>query len=485
MKKKIIVGLSLYAFFFALVGVYIIVSIEKAASKFDNLIKLHQIEILREHLLLNIRGVQSDLTLRDTPYARSISHIVSNAIQMDKLSDRCFRCHHSEEVLSRLNRMKGKMERYKHALSRVITYNANPGRLQSEKDTAFRAGKDLIEDVNTMIALTSRKLTEHTQAALGRIAVTKNLLFLLIASGPLFSAGLAYIYIRSLTEPVNILLDATRKLKAGDLDHRVPGLADEFGELGNSINDMAGSLKEQMVKMRRTEQMVVAGELAAGLAHEIKNPLAGIKVAMDVLSREDALSKEDRDVMAKVIDEIKRLEVLMKNFLNFAKPPKPRFAKVNVNDILRGTMDFYFLGGASLPGKPEGIDISKDLDARIPERVADPLQLQQVLLNLFLNAVEAMPGGGVLAVRTEYDAFSDCVRIEISDSGKGIDEGIMENIFQPFFTTKPKGTGLGLAICRQLIEQQGGSIKAENNPAGGAVFRIDLPAKRVPGAEEA
>src|SRR3970040_271194 len=243
MKKKIIVGLSLYAFFFALVGVYIIVSIEKAASKFDNLIKLHQVEILREHLLLNIRGVQSDLTLRDTPYARSISHIVSNAIQMDKLSDRCFQCHHSEEVLARLNRMRGKMERYKHALSRVITYNANPGRLQSEKDTALRSGKDLIEDANTMIALTSRNLTEHTQAALGRIAATKNLLFLLLASGPLLSAGLAHIYIRSHNGAVGRLLDATRKLKAGDLDQRVPGLSDEFGELGTSINNMAGCLR--------------------------------------------------------------------------------------------------------------------------------------------------------------------------------------------------------------------------------------------------
>src|SRR3990172_3143548 len=257
MKKKIIVGLSLYAFLFALVGVYIIGSIESATSSFDTLNNSRQADILREHLLLNIRGLQSDLTLRDSPYARSISHIVSNAIQMDKLSDRCFQCHHSEEVLARLNRMRGKMERYKHALSRVITYNANPGRLQSEKDTALRAGKDLIEDVNTMIALTSRKLTEHTQAALGRIAATKNLLFLLIASGPLLSAGLAYIYIRSMTEPVDILLDATRKLKAGDLDYRVPGLADEFGELGNSINDMAGSLKEQMVKMRRKLQIII------------------------------------------------------------------------------------------------------------------------------------------------------------------------------------------------------------------------------------
>ena len=485
MKKKIIVGLSLYAFLFALVGIYIIGSIESATSKFDKLIKLHQVEILREHLLLNIRGVQSDLTLRDTPYARSISHIVSNAIQMDKLSDRCFQCHHSEEVLSRLNQMKGRMERYKHALSRVITYNANPERLQSEKDTAFRAGKDLIEDVNTMIALTSQKLMEHTQAVLGKIAVTKNLLFLLIAAGPLLSAGLAYIFIRSLTEPVTVLLDATRRLKAGDLDYRVPAIADEFGELGNSINEMAGSLKEQMVRIRRTEQMVVAGELAAGLAHEIKNPLAGIKVAMDVLSREDALSREDREVMAKVTDEIKRLEVMMKNFLNFAKPPKPRFEMVNVNDIIRATLDFYFLGGASPSGKPEGVDILEDLDPRVPERAADPLQLQQVFLNLFLNAVEAMPAGGMLAVKTGYDALSECVQIEISDSGQGIGEGIMGNIFQPFFTTKPKGTGLGLSICRQLIEQQGGTIKAENNPSDGTVFRIDLPAKRLPGAEGA
>ncbi len=206
---------------------------------------------------------------------------------------------------------------------------------------------------------------------------------------------------------------------------------------------------------------------------------------MDVLSREEALNKEDRDVMAKVTDEIKRLEGMMKNFLNFAKPPKPRFEKVNVNEIIRATLDFYFLGGASPSGKPEGIEISEELDPRVPEREADPLQLQQVFLNLFLNAVEAMPAGGVLAVKTKYDARADCVRIGISDSGKGIDEGIMENIFQPFFTTKPKGTGLGLAICRQLIEQQGGTIKAENNPSGGTVFRIDIPAIRVSGAEEA
>jgi signal transduction histidine kinase len=108
--------------------------------------------------------------------------------------------------------------------------------------------------------------------------------------------------------------------------------------------------------------------------------------------------------------------------------------------------------------------------------------LQQVFLNLFLNAVDAMPNGGTLTVRTLYDAPADAIRIEIKDTGTGIDPEILGRIFRPFLTTKSKGTGLGLAICKQMIEQHGGSIGAENDPAGGALFRIGLPVKR--GEEE-
>jgi len=114
--------------------------------------------------------------------------------------------------------------------------------------------------------------------------------------------------------------------------------------------------------------------------------------------------------------------------------------------------------------------------------MADPVQLQQVFLNLFLNASDAMPNGGTLAVRTLYDAPADSIRIDIKDTGTGIDPEILGRMFSPFLTTKSKGTGLGLAICKQMIEQHGGSIGAENHPAGGALFRIVLPVKR--GEEE-
>ncbi|OGP33142.1 MAG: hypothetical protein A2X88_06115 [Deltaproteobacteria bacterium GWC2_65_14] len=475
MKKKIIAGLALHSLFFALIGISVIFTIENATSELDELIKLHQVEILREHLLVSVKGVQTDLSLRDTPYARTADAIVSHAVRMDKLARGCFACHHSEEVTARLNELRSRLEDYKLALSRVMTYLANTERLNAERDAALRAGEELTHTVKEMVALTDRHLAQHTKTVLARISTTKILLFLLIGAGPLLSAGLAYVYVTSLTKPVSELLAATRRLKGGDLDHRIAGLRDEFGELASSFNEMAGCLKDQMVKMQRTEQMVVVGELAAGLAHEIKNPLAGIKVAMEVLSDDPDMSEENRTVAAKVTDEVRRLEVLMKSFLNFAKPPRPQFDNVDVNRIVEATVGFYLQHHPSPAASGTGIRIVKELDGRVPPIPADLMQIQQTLLNILLNAVDAMPGGGALAIRTFFDPSSDAVEISISDTGKGIEAGMEEKIFQPFFTTKRKGTGLGLSICRQLVEQHGGTISAGGNPGGGTVFRIVLP----------
>jgi signal transduction histidine kinase len=229
-----------------------------------------------------------------------------------------------------------------------------------------------------------------------------------------------------------------------------------------------------MHKMQRTEQLVVVGELAAGLAHEIKNPLAGIKVAMQVLSEEASLSEEDRGVVKKVGQEVVRLESLMKNFLNFAKPAKPQLTGLNVNSLMNTILAFYVKSRPGTPDRPNAVIIAKELQP-VPETMADPMQLQQIFLNIVLNAVDAMPKGGRLGVRTSFEAGPGLIHIEISDTGNGISKEHADKIFHPFFTTKPKGTGLGLAISKQLIEQHGGSIAAAANPSGGTVFRIELP----------
>src|SRR3970282_1966193 len=178
-----------------------------------------------------------------------------------------------------------------------------------------------------MIALPPSRLGENTQKAMNRIERTKYILYGLVAIGPLASAALGFVFILGLTRPVKVLVESTRKLKGG--------------EVAASLNEMAGSLKEQMHKMQRTEQMVVVGELAAGLAHEIKNPMAGIKVAMSVLSEEAYISPEDKAVLPKGVAEITQLEGLMRSFLNFAKPQKPRLELVNVNQMLNTTLTFH------------------------------------------------------------------------------------------------------------------------------------------------
>ena len=476
MKRKIIIGLAIYSIVFLSAGGYVILTIQNATASLDRLITLHQVEIMREHYLLQIKKVQADLMLKDTPYSRSFDSVVTHVMGMGKLVDTCFECHHSPRGMVRLNGLKQQTDKYKDALSRVLTVRANTSRLAAEKDAAFRVGEDLITQVGEMIAFTTTKLEENTQKAMHEIERMKYFLYVLVALGPIVSALLGYYFLTGFTRPVKVLLESTRKLKGGDLDHRVADLKDEFGEVAASFNEMAGSLKEQMQKMQRTEQMVVVGELAAGLAHEIKNPMAGIKVAMSVLSEEAYISAEDKAVLQKVVAEIAQLEGLMKNFLNFAKPQKPRLEPVNVNQMLNTTLTFHLRHQAVGAGGSGKIEIVKDFE-EIPPTLADPTQLQRVFLNLFLNALHAMPGGGELGVRTRLDENGKTIRIEVSDTGSGIREDLIGKVFQPFFTTKPKGTGLGLAISRQMIEQHDGSIAVANRPGGGVLFTIRLPVK--------
>jgi len=476
MKKRIIIGLAVYSIIFFLSGLYIIYIIHSGTSKLNNIIRLHQVEILREHFLIQIKRVQSDLALRNTPNARMFDTVVRDIRNMHMLVESCFKCHHDPPVRERLDELAEMTNRYQDRMSRVLTIRATTARLAEEESAAFQAGEELTRKVADMIALTSTRLTERTNRALEDISRSRIFLFVLLAIGPLVTAGLGLILIRGITNPMNRLLEATRSLKGGNLDYRVAGLRDEFGELATSFNEMSVSLKEQMHKMQRAEQLVVVGELAAGLAHEVKNPMAGIKAAMSVLSEETYLTAEDRDVLQQVVAEIVHLEGLMKNFLNFTKPQKPLFETVNVNNILNTTLTFY-LKAHSIGESNERIRIEKDF-REVPAVRADTSQLQQVFLNLFLNAIDAMPDGGTLGVRSGLEKDSGMIRIEISDSGKGIREDLLDKVFQPFFTTKTKGSGLGLAISRQLVEQHGGSIGVANRPGGGVMFTIRLPVTR-------
>jgi PAS domain S-box-containing protein len=228
--------------------------------------------------------------------------------------------------------------------------------------------------------------------------------------------------------------------------------------------------------LQRAEQMKMVGEWATGLVHEIKNPLAGIKGSVEVLASDANMAEEDRDIVTQAVDEIKRIELLLKSLLNFAKPPKPQLVLVDINDILDKSIAFALRHPSLVANSSTAINVFKDFDPNIPKAMADPMQMQQVFLNLLLNAIEAMPDGGMLATKTFYDAKLNSIQITISDTGNGMDKSLVNKVFQPFFTTKRKGSGLGLSITRRLIEQHGGHIDLESDPGKGTAFNIFLNA---------
>ncbi len=189
MKKKIIIALVSISLVFLAGGIYIITTIETSTSTLDHLIKLHQVEILREHLLIQIKRVQADLNLWNTPRARSIDTIISNVRRLDIVSGTCFDCHHSESVLKRLNHLTKDIQKFKDAFSRSLTIRARRGRAVDESNRAFHIAEKLTADVREMVHMAASKLSDRTQATLRDISRTKILLYVLVIITPFFAVG--------------------------------------------------------------------------------------------------------------------------------------------------------------------------------------------------------------------------------------------------------------------------------------------------------
>ncbi|MCK5504366.1 MAG: HAMP domain-containing protein, partial [Thermodesulfovibrionia bacterium] len=264
MKKKIVISLSVFSLILLLGGISIITTIEKETSNMTTLLTLHRAEILREQLLLHLKDVQSDLNLKKIRHASAIDTTVVKVRDIKNTLDKCFDCHHSRDISAKLNTLRSQVNEYKDALSRVFTAGTDTGRLEKEESRAIKTGESLITQVENIITLTYPKLWEKTTSALSEIAHTKSTIYILVALGPLSIIGIVFIFIKFFTKPLNTLLKATERLKEGDLDYRVEGLKDEFGKVAESFNEMSASLKEQMIRMQRTEQMAVLGELSAG-----------------------------------------------------------------------------------------------------------------------------------------------------------------------------------------------------------------------------
>ena len=412
-------------------------TIEKTTSTLNNLIELHRVEILREQLLMNARKIQAGLAIKHTRTTKTLDSLVENMVQLEHQANKCLECHHNAAITRELNDVKEQIHVYEAALSRFFTVRSNATRMDEEASRTLAEGGKLVSLLHDMTSLTHARLEKRTQATLAKISGMKTLIFILIILGPIVAIGMAIVCTRRLAGPLSVLLQATRKLKGGDLAFRVRGLTDEFGEMAAAFNEMAAALDEQMHNMQRAEQMTIVGEMAAGLVHEIKNPLAGIKGAMQVLHEGADITEEERAILSQAIDEVQRVESLMKSLLNFAKPPKPQLLPVTINDILEATINASIPCSALAPDSPQAIRVVKHFDPNLPMTMVDPLEMQQVFLNLLMNAVQAMPSGGTVTATTFEDASAKEIHIEIADTGTGINDEIQrEDISAIFYDQK-------------------------------------------------
>jgi signal transduction histidine kinase len=471
MKKKIVFGLAIFALMFFFGGVYIITTTETTIYDLHRLSQLHRTVAVRKDLLLNIEKNQNDIILRGTNLIAEESPGDNGLIDTMR---KCLNCHQSDSSRETIAQLQEQIGKYQELMRDIFTSHPRSAVSNLKAKEALKLGDDMIVKIEHIITVTSDNFNKQERDILRRIDQSKSNLFILVTIGPFFAIGLAFILVRGLTRPVKSLLDATRRLKAGDLDHRIRGLYGEFGEVADSFNEMVASLKKQMEEMQRTEQLRVCGEMAAGLVHEIRNPLAGMKVSIEVLLTELNIEERDRDVLVKVIEQIKHIELLMKNLLNYARPAAAQPVSVNVNKILEKTVYFIEKHPSFVSGEPSR-QVIKVMDDHLPEIIADPQQLQQVFLNLLLNSADAISEGGEVRVTTRYDEKRKAVAVVLRDTGKGIPAELMGKIFQPFFTTKGKGTGLGLAVSKRIVEEHGGSIEVANQMSGGVAFTITLP----------
>ncbi len=266
----------------------------------------------------------------------------------------------------------------------------------------------------------------------------------------------------------------------GDLTVR-SGLVkgDELGKLGRSFDSMIEKLLEARSQLEkyhyqqliRADRLASVGELASGIAHEIKNPLAGIAGAVQIFAREFKGDEKKSAILKEILQQIARLDKSVKDLLNYASPSMSELAKGDLNSIVEKALFFVI----QQPNAKE-VKFVKELDPSLPEILVDEKQIQQVLLNMFLNALNAMSGSGVLRIST-IQASDDSLAIEVEDNGAGISETEMSKLFVPFYTSRDDGTGLGLPISKRIVEQHGGEISIKSQLGKGTCITIILPIK--------
>jgi len=298
---------------------------------------------------------------------------------------------------------------------------------------------------------------------------------------------------RWVSAPLSQLEDGIKNIAKGNLNARIDLRrgSEEIFDVAKAFNKMAVDLKEAQDKiiqeaktklelernLRHSEKLAIIGKLASELAHEIRTPLTSIKIFIQSLEKEIDIDENRVEDFRIIKKEIDRINENITRLLNFARPEEPQFQQINIHELLKDTLNLLM---AKI--KKNHIQLNLSLADPLFLMEGDPRQLSQVFLNLILNAIEAMPQGGILtihsSIKTDPGSQKEFFRLVIQDTGVGIPENNIPRLFDPFFTTKKEGTGLGLSIVHALVQKHQGQIEVESEPGRGSSFILTLPVRK-------
>jgi two-component system NtrC family sensor kinase len=297
--------------------------------------------------------------------------------------------------------------------------------------------------------------------------------------GMVFAFIISFFLGNTIIKRIRMLKEAAEAIAAGNLDYKLsPDKISGFDMLDEAFNYMSRSLKDHDEKLHkaheqlaRTEKLTALGEMAAGVAHEVNNPLGGILLYSNLVLEDIPADSPARENMQKIIYQTNRCKGIVQNLLDFARTPTGDMLPLKINSVIKTALNLV-----KDQAMFHGIEIKTSLAENLPDIVGDRARLEDVFLNLFINAADAMKGKGSLTITTEPGS-NNSAKILVSDTGKGIDREHLPHIFEPFFTTKEpgKGTGLGLSIVYGIIRKHNGVIDAESEPGKGTTFIISLP----------
>jgi signal transduction histidine kinase len=334
--------------------------------------------------------------------------------------------------------------------------------IQTLCDQYREINKEQIRQARTESRAQTRMLKGMTLAALPSV----------LALGIL----LAYILLNQILKPIRILSMETGGMEMDrPLPREMTALRQRVHNLMENVDQTQSELQQSREHLLQTEKLAMVGKLAAGVAHTIRNPLTSVNMRLFSLERSLKLSQTQQEDFEVIAEEVRHIDTIVQNFLEFARPPKLKIQSISPSEVvdmalqlLRHRLESY------------GVQVEVDRQHRLPMVEADPEQLKEVLINLLVNACEAMGEGGSIVIREEEgvaEPLGRVVVIRVKDNGPGIPKSVRDKVFQPFFSTKEEGTGLGLSIAYRIVEEHGGWLSLKSKEGEGTTFTITLPCR--------